>query len=172
MNEHLLAIVGYVIMIIIVYVIAKLARKKRATYEFDERQIHERGIAYQHGFLTVVIGLCFEIILFGASPVIDKDLFANITYAILCLGLVTYAGYAIWHDAYLTVNTKRKSYLIITGAIGILNLGTAIIRLTSGDPIITSGLNFMLGIAFLAIFAIFILKDLIKKDEEDDSEES
>ena len=88
------------------------------------------------------------------------------------IGLLVYVIYAIWNEAYFSLNENPRIVMIVLGFIGFVNLGIGIMRMVEGT-FLTDGkltfnsINFMLGIAFVIIFVILAAKQVVNKKEED-----
>ena len=80
--------------------------------------------------------------------------------------------YAIWNEAYFSLNENPKAVMIGFAFIGLLNLGFGIARMVEGT-FLTDGkltytsMNFMMGIVFMIIFITLAAKQIANKREEE-----
>lgn len=145
-------------------------RKRRC--EFDERQELIRGRGFKYGFYTLLIYMFaygfMESIL--ERPFIDPMVGSSVGCMI---GITVWAGYGIWHDAYLALNENVKKIYIIFIAALVFNLASGIMHIIEGDIIENDvlsigGLNLLCGFMILVILIIMGAKNLRDRRMEDE----
>lgn len=156
--------------IFLVAILIRLMRKDRSLKgKYDERQEIVRGRAYKIGFYVLLIGIAAEIFL---NNFISSYISSNIlNFAVLCFGVLAYACYCIWNEAYFALNDSPKRFLIISAFIGIINIGSGLVAIAHEevvltDPFPTGITNLLCGFLFIVIFITLIAKQVVKKQEE------
>ena len=87
-------------------------------------------------------------------------------------GMLVYVIYAIWNEAYFSLNENPKAIMIAFAFIGLINLTLGIVRMFDGT-FLTDGkmtfnsINFLLGIGFVIIFMTLAAKQIANKREEE-----
>ncbi len=166
--------VGLVLVVFFVAIILFLkATKKDGSIKckYDERQELMRGRGFKYAFFTLLI---YNFII-PMCEVFEIELPAD-KYALFMIGavlaLVVHVVYSIWNEAYFSLNENPKKIMIGLAFIGFANLALGIMRIVDGT-FITDGkltfnsINFMLGIAFVIIFATLAAKQIVNKREDD-----
>jgi len=179
-NPRLEYITGFIVGLLIVAVISVIfilvflkATKTDGSIKckYDERQELVRGRGFKYAFFTMLI-YNFVIPMFELC---DIELPADGTALFMLgaiFGLLVYVVYAIWNEAYFSLNENPKAVMIGFAFIGLLNLGFGIARMVEGT-FLTDGkltytsMNFMLGIVFMIIFITLAAKQMVNKREED-----
>ncbi len=162
---------GLVIGLLLVGVIMIIINKnRRLRTEYDEMQKKVRGEGYCIAFYTVMIIegiLCFltTAIEIPMEPIV-------LHFMVIFVGVLVQAGYCIWHDAYVGLNTRLGRYILIMTLVSLFNLFIAFETWLHGhmivDGVIQSPfINFLCGI----MFAILGIVALVKKLTDNDSSE-
>lgn len=161
-------IVGIAVGILLIAILSLLIR--RYTYgkwmersKYDERQKVAQGLAHRAGFWTLIIGLlvlwtlnCFEV-----------ELPFNQNYLLLglmCLGMMVYAIECIFRDAYMGLNDNPRRWILVDGAIVLVNLIIAFSEFSSG---LNGWINLMAAAMLGTVMVAFILKQLLNRRAED-----
>lgn len=156
--------------IFLVAILIRLMRKDRSLKgKYDERQEIVRGRAYKIGFYVLLIGIAAEIFLNNFISSYISSIILNFT--VLCIGVLSYACYCIWNEAYFALNDNPKRFLIISAFIGIFNIGSGLVAIAHEevvltDPFPTGITNLLCGFLFIVIFITLIAKQVVKKQEE------
>lgn len=113
-------IAGFMLGLLIVLIVFSIARKKLVgCSKYDERQKAIQGVAYKVGFFAMFAYLiingfvCMEI--GNWLPVFDMNFIG------IGVGVVCYAGYAIFKDAYISLNTKPLRFLLFLAFVSVIN---------------------------------------------------
>ncbi len=158
-------------LVLLILLIALVVKPKN----FDERQERERGRGYRLGFLVMLTGIGIAICtdLSGVFPKTDSAIF-YIT-AILP-GVMAFAAYCIWHEAYFAMNEKATGAMVIFFFIAIFNTFVGVSHIVDGSfyedgRISFSIVNLFCGILFIAIVITMFLKKLSSKNAASNDEE-
>lgn len=161
---------GVFVGIFLVAILIRLMRNDRCLKgKYDERQEIVRGRAYKIGFYVLLVGITAEIFL---NNFISSYISNNIlNFAVLCIGVLSYACYCIWNEAYFALNDNPKKFLIISALIGIVNITSGLVAIVHEDVVLTdafpSGItNILCGFLFIVIFINLIAKQVVKKQED------
>lgn len=159
--------IGFIIGILIaamVIIISRIAFKRKCRSQYDERQKAIQGVAYKFGFFAIcayliVNGLiCMEI---GEwLPMIDMNFIG------LCFGVVCFAGYAIFNDAYFALNSKPLKFLLLLSSVAIINYVCFFINFIDGDSPETFLVNLICAVLLTIICIMIIIKVIIDKINE------
>lgn len=170
MNIEYLAgvLVGVVFGLVLVALIFRLTKTdKSSKCKYDERQELVRGKGYRYAFGAMVIynGL-MTVLKLADVPVFMQD--EIMLFISLLLGVVVYAAYCIWNDAYFALNENRKRVLIAFGLIAAINLFVGVKNGIDGILIVDgeltyASLNLLCGILFLIIFVVLGIKGIAQK---------
>ena len=81
----------------------------------------------------------------------------------ICIGVMVFAAYGIWHDGYLALNEKPARVMIAFTLIGIVNLALGIRSFVAGDAFVDGqltfrGINLFCGLLFVFIGVVYLLK--------------
>lgn len=158
-------IAGFTVGILIVLAVFLIARKKLVgCSKYDERQKAIQGVAYKVGFFAmfayfIINGfICMEI---GEwLPIIDMNFIG------LCFGIVCFAGYAIFNDAYLSLNSKPFKFSLFISFVAIINYVCFFINVMDGDTPEAFLLNLICAVFLTVICFMIIIKVIIDKHNE------
>jgi len=150
--------------------IAVLRKGVCGNNQYDERQELIRGRAFKYGFFTMM----FSNVIFLFLKMLEIKLFQNgevLLVLSILLGVMIFASYCIWNDAYFALNDNRKSLMIMLALIGIFNtiLGVQNViegNLIEGGSLAWRGSNLYCGLMLIEIFVVMFLKHLKDKKEE------
>lgn len=140
--------------------------------EYDERQKAIRGTAYQYAYLTLlcvlVLGSLAEVMLgFSWTTLFPFTMLG------MWISICVFVGYCVMKDAYFTLRSKRKAFILIFLAVGAFNLFIAGSKLLSSDGFVTNGqlnyafVNFITGISVLLLDGVMILKAVLDRRRGD-----
>ena len=154
-------ILGFCVGILVVAVIFLIFRKKGCNAKYDERQKAIQGVAYKVGFFAMFAYLiingfvCTEI--GNWLPVFDMN-FIGIGVGVGC-----YAGYAIFNDAYISLNTKPLRYLLFLAIVAVINYICFFLNINKGEIPNVYLTNLICAFLLTAICVMLIIKVIIDK---------
>lgn len=163
---------GVAVGLILVIIIRTVTKKgDEVGCKYDERQELIRGRGFKYAFFTMLI--CNLVIFILRSADMLEWAGAEILVMMTTLlGVMVYACYCIWNDAYFALNEKRIHMIIILGIAGIFNLFLGLGAILDGrawqnGQLTIHSLNIYCGIMMLIIGAVMLLKKICKdgKDE-------
>ncbi|MCR4902873.1 MAG: hypothetical protein K6A23_08440 [Butyrivibrio sp.] len=170
--------IGYVTGLLAAFAITFIAiiliRKFKGGYEhYDERQILARGKGYKISFMTVLLSnFLYAFFFYGVTKDIVSPQF--IIIAIAMIGVMVYAVYCIFHDAYVQVGQNNKTWLIVLALVIISNLLGALSNREEGFSVdgLANGkyLNLLIAIVFSVVLIAFLIKSFIDKRGESHEE--
>lgn len=156
--------IGLIVGILIVAIVSLISIKRKCRGQYDERQKAIQGVAYKVGFFAmfayfIINGfICMEI---GEwLPIID------INFIGLCFGIVCFAGYAIFNDAYLSLNSKPFKFSLFISFVAIINYVCFFINVMDGDTPEAFLLNLICAVFLTVICFMIIIKVIIDKHNE------
>lgn len=162
----------FVVSLVLIMVILKTTKKDGSIKcKYDERQDLVRGRGFKYAFFTLLI-YNFVVPMF---EICDVELPADSTALFMIgaiIGLLVYVIYAIWNEAYFSLNENPKKVMIAFAFIGVFNLMLGVMRMVDGT-FLTDGkltfhsINFLLGIVFVIIFITLAAKQICNKREEE-----
>ena len=176
----MITIVGVAVILIVILKYAN--RDNKARTEYDERQKIAIGEGYKYAFWT----LCGLLVLvqmyktlaesFG-TDYLAKTPFGVIAFAMIIISIMVFCVYCIFKGAYWGMNNNKKSYVIIIGGIGILNLIISISSMVRGDFVVDGAIsgavvNLLCAVLMIVVLGAAGLKDIIDamNDDKDDEE--
>lgn len=156
--------IGLIVGILIVAIVSLISIKRKCRGQYDERQKAIQGVAYKVGFFAI----CAYFILNGFIcmeigewlPIIDMNFIG------LCFGIVCFAGYAIFNDAYLSLNSKPFKFSLFISFIAIINYVCFFINVMAGDTPEAFLLNLICAVFLTVICFMIIIKVIIDKHNE------
>ena len=162
----------FVVSFVAIFILMKATKKDGSIKcKYDERQELVRGRGFKYAFFPFLI----YNLLIPLLTICDVKLPADSTALFMIgaiIGLLVYVIYAIWNEAYFSLNENPKKVMIAFAFIGMFNLGLGIIRLFDGT-FLTDGkltfnsINFLLGISFVIIFITLAAKQICNRIEEE-----
>lgn len=168
MNDYVLIFITAFTILALAFIISKLLKNQQQ--KFDERQQIVRGKASTYAFkammiygaLYLICSQLFEIEFLTTSVALMIDMF---------VGLVVYAIYSIWNEAFFSLNETPKKHIMILILAFVLNAFNAITSIIDGE-IIENGMltlnsiTLICAIAFTVVLTTLLIKIiLIKKSE-------
>ena len=171
-------IAHFAIMMLLVLVLIGVSSssKKKNLPDFDERQELIRGKAYKTGFYSTLILITIAIIFDSTklTPFLDSSLLYGIT---IIGGVLVFAVYCVWNEAYFGLNQKTSSVMVILAFIGVFNLFIGIMNVAKGNMFLGGKLsinfmNFVCAFSFIVLFITMLLKKIDNKvkDEKEKNE--
>lgn len=170
-------VVGFLLVVLFFGVLAKIARKNsKAKEEFDERQLFERGKAYQCGFITFIFEFAFALVYNAAGFELPVAVDPLCWYGFgLFLALAVFSFVAVSRDAFFAANATSKTSYILYACIcgvnllaGLVNVGTG--NITRDGVLVPAGgfMNLLLAVLFGVIIIASIIRDKRSAAEEED----
>ena len=163
--------VGVLFGLALVFVLVKFMHKDLGMKaKYDERQNAIRGIAYKYSFFTVMIGNAVYMIF---AELINRffkpEAFVSV---IVALGILVYAGYSIFHEAYLGLNETPGRVIISFIIIALINLAGGITQYAKGnvlgdEKVGIMSVNLTCGVLMLLIVFMILIKKCMDKREVD-----
>ena len=173
-------LVGLLVAALLVRAFAKKLHKngeKRDRY--DERQQILIGKGYKYGFYGILFYNAFYA---AAGSWLGSSLFepGPAAFMNICIGLIVFAAYCIWNDAYFALNYRSSRYIVLLIVLAVINYGAGIGFLLGGVPMIENGLlttsatNFMCAVLLTIILLLLLIRKLVPvkgEEEEEDLDE-
>lgn len=168
MNEYALVFIIAFTIAVLGFITARLFKKQKP--KFDERQELVRGKAYKNAFLAVI---SYGALYISASLLIEKE-FLTTSVALMIgmfIGLVVYAVYSIWNEAFFSLNDTPKTYIILLICTAFLNAQSGINAIIDGS-IIENGtlaldsISLICAISFTIILMTMLIKIVFNKKAE------
>ena len=127
-----------------------------------------RGKAYKCAFYVTLLGISIALC---AGDYIGK--YVNISvvlFVVLCAGVLMYAGYCIFHDAYFALNSRPSRYAIFSVVVAAVNLVGGIVAFVNSRPSLTEYLpsgvvNILCGVMFMILGILFLTKQGMDRQE-------
>lgn len=164
-------IAGVAVGLVLVFLLIRYFRTdKKIMPQYDERQELIRGRGFKYAFYTslVYFGL-LTLTIFCLTEIVQPGV---LTFLGVCLSVLVYAGYCIWHEAYFALNENPKRVMIAFSVIGVCNVIIGLSNLhevpslRSADA--TPGLlNLTCAMLFVGIFLILLVKHIANKRREE-----
>ncbi len=164
--------IGVALGLVVAIIILKAINKDgKMITKYDEMQEKARGKAYKYAFWTVIgLEAIMAIIRSGVDEIPIEDLLVH--FIIIVLGIMVQVTYAIWHDAYVGINTNPQKYAIFAILISVINLFFGGMAIASGRMIVDGVLRFpfgniICGLIFVIIGVEVFIKNYIDKKARD-----
>ncbi len=118
-------LVGIIIGLAIVAIAMALKKKK---WVFDERQQLARGKAFKAAYITLLISM---FLLRLVQEFADAVIFGTFMVELVALfiSLAVFAIVCIFNDAYLSLNERPKTVMLVASGIALLNLGIGLMNI-------------------------------------------
>lgn len=172
MDYQLGYILGFAVVLgILISILAYkgINQDNKAKPKYDERQKAVRGKSFTYGFYASAIAsfLFMLMHLFGLGNFWGPYGY----FTIIIIGIIVQMTHAIFHDAYLGLNTNARKYIIFMSIISVINIAAAVSGIISGemfrDGVLNdSFLNLLCSILFAVLVADLSIKRLIDKKEK------
>ena len=177
MNESISYYAGFAVGILVVLAVCIALKRKmlhsgKTPADYDERQQAQRGIAFRHAYLTLLVLLLANSILTGvldrpwAQPGVEAFVLAMVS-------LVVFVVECIRRDAYFTVSQTPRSSIIIFTIVTLCQVPATIMHAVDGDFIADGRVTLaVLNPACMVVFAIVLIAVLIKlrREKREDEE--
>ncbi len=156
-------VVGAIISIV---AFSSMNKDKKLRTKYDERQKIARGKSYMYGFYAMVFTEALMILL----SVLDlTKVFGHFSFfLVMTIGIIVQFSYAIFHDAYIGLNTNLKKYLIFMSFVTFINLMSSVAAIASGEimkdgVLQTPFMNVLCTVMFAVLAVELGIKSLIDK---------
>ena len=137
------------------------------------------GKGYKYGFYGILFYNAFYA---AAGSWLGSSLFepGPAAFMNICIGLIIFAAYCIWNDAYFALNYRSSRYIVLLIVLAVINYGAGIGFLLVGVPMIENGLlttsatNFMCAVLLTIILLLLLIRKLVPvkgEEEEEDLDE-
>ena len=135
---------------------------------FEERQLSARSLAYQTGFFTFMGGICIDACLKLAGIAFYHDPLGE--FAALFAALIVFAVQAVRHDAFVALNRKWKTQVILYSFITLAQLINTVTAAKEGSLVQDGKLSLqcigpLCFMTFLIITIMLIIRNLSEKLE-------
>ena len=177
MNESISYYAGFAVGLLVVMLLC-IALKRRALRsgktpgEYDERQLAQRGIAFQRAYVTLLVLLLGNGILTGvldrpwAQPGVEAFVLAMVS-------LVVFVVECIRRDAYFTVSQTPKRYFWIVGAVVACQIPATVLHAVEGtfveDGLLTvDAMAPVVMVMFAAVLVALLVKQRSDKAEDEE----
>lgn len=165
------AIMPVVIMILLIGAIMIISKKSstRKDAHYDEMQLKNRATGYKIGFFVMLIGLYAFGFLIEFVPDFGKVVSPSFCMmAVGFVGIVTFAVYCIFKDAFYSVGQNRKGYIIICFLVILANGLGSTGHISDGTISFSNYGNYLCAAAFLVILISLIVKEAMSRKEVDE----
>lgn len=161
--------------ILLVIAILKFSKKDGSLKcRYDERQELVRGRGFKYGFFTMVIYEAFNM---WYGSFLERMIMREVITAFgIFLGIVVYAGYAIWNDGYFSLNENHQRVIVSFVAIAVGNILLGLARIPGEDFFVDGAIgypavNLMMGVMALCLLGILLVKKVCKKEPAEGQED-
>ena len=170
-NMALFALLLFVVIVgVIISIIAISATNndKKLKTKYDERQQAARGKSFAWGFYTALIASGILTVL---SPTGWIDFLGHYGYfVVIVLAVIVQFTYAVFHDAYLGLNTNLKKYMIFMTIVSVINLASSIAGIVNGEIMVdgvlqTPFMNLLCTVMFVVLAVDLGIKAIVDKKE-------
>ncbi len=166
------AITGVIIGILVLIIILKVTKTDgNIKCKYDERQELVRGKGFKYAFFTL---LCYNFIVACLIMAFEEIPIDGSGYLMIgtIIGVLVYVTYAIWNEAYFSLNENPKKIMLVFALLGFSNLLLGIRQMIEGkfleNGVLTfHSMNFFIGIVMVIIFAVLVAKQICRRREED-----
>ena len=165
-------IIGLMVAAVLLVFIFKFANKDgKVRTEYDERQKAVRGKAYRYAFYTEIFAQVIISCIFMSNIELPIENYVLLFIGII-LGCTVLATYCIWNDVYWGLNNNHKRFHIIFIAALILNILPVYFNsisgtLTENGKLGMPGLNIIVIIMMVIVYAELLIKSVMDKDTEE-----
>lgn len=166
------ATVGLLVGLAVAVPLLKFMKKDgKLKCKYDERQEIVRGRAFKYGFFTYLVYLFLDMI-YGdyLERVMERGV---VSFAGLILGVVVYAGYAIWNDGYFSLNEYPVRVVLTFAVLSLTYFAVAGIHIFALKDMVKHGvlsihaITLLCGIMMLIILLLVLVKCACKKGLEE-----
>ena len=179
-------IVGIIITVaaaigIVLFLLKRGNSDNKVKTEYDERQKIVIGEGYKIAYWTlaallVLVQMYKTLAESFGTDYLAKTPFGVIAFAMIIISIMVFCVYCIFKGAYWGMNNNKKSYVIIIGGIGILNLIISISSMVRGDFVVDGAIsgavvNLLCAVLMIVVLGAAGLKDIIDAMNDDKDEE-
>jgi len=171
MDYQLGFILGFAIIVglgISLVLLSSSNKDNKIRTKYDERQKIARGKSYMYGFSVMLITSAILMLahLCGAGHFLGCYGY----FITIIVGVIVQTTHAVFHDAYIGLNTNINKYMISMGIIAIINAASAVSGIIEGEMIVDGALdtpfmNLLCTVLFLVLLIDFGIKKLIDKKD-------
>ena len=161
---------GVLAVALICWIIARINKKKgNVSKEYDERQRAIRDKGFRYAYLTLV-GYMLLIALLHALDVFSGDVGGWLFIGVI-LSLTVHVVYSIYKDAYFRVSDSPRSYIVLFGVLGPINLVVGAVKRITGEvegAFPTYGdLNLIVGVMVVIVAVNILIKLKLDRHSEE-----
>ena len=152
-------------LVVIIFVMILMSKKKQNGSHYDEMQLKIRGDGYKLGFFVTLAGtviLLFLTELFEGFSKVVAPTFGM--FVVIMTGIVSFVVYCIFKEAFLSIGQNVKSYMVLCAAVILANVAGSVRQITQGTFLVDGALTFsntsnlVCAISFLVILIALIIK--------------
>ena len=166
-------VVGILAVLVVVAFLKRRAFKCGETWgEYDERQMVQRGIAFQRAYITLLLTLLCNALITGIAGVQWGQPGVE-AFVCIMVSLAVFVVNCILRDAYFTVNQTPKRYLWIVGVVVACQIPSTVLHAVEGtfveDGLLTIDI---VAPCVLVLFTVVLVTLLVKlqRDQQEDAE--
>ena len=158
-------VVAFFILLVLVCVLKR--KKNDFSKQYDERQLLIQGKAYKYAFFTLV---SYHLIIGMLTMILKIDFATTYVYMLigLCVGVIVYVTYSLFHDAYIGMDESKNLSAGVAFFVGVCNAGSALFEL---DKMFVDGIlqpefgRLVIGLTAFYIGIILVVKKQMDKKE-------
>jgi len=163
-------------LVLFVFLIIRILNNNKTKTEYDERQILARNSAYKASYFTLMSYMAL-IALLDSFDFKWAEFDTQMLLGIL-ISVTVFVTICIFKDAYFGYNEKSiKAFLPLAIVLGFMNVLAFVMNVVVGDEVLfENGLlthnstNLFIGILFIILFIVIIIKNVISKRTVEDEE--
>ena len=168
--SKIIVLLPFAVAFTIVFVLGWVLRrnKQTASKQYDERQLLIQGKAYKYAFFTLV---SYLVIIGMLTMIWEIDFATTYVYTLIgiCVGLIVYVTYSLFHDAYIGMDKSKNLSAGVAFFVGACNAGPVI--LFELDQLYADGiLQPEFGRLIIGLTAVYIGIILVVKKKMDEKE--
>lgn len=167
--SKLIVLLPFIVAFAILFVLSCWLKKNKntASKQYDERQLLIQGKAYKYAFLTLI---SYYLGISMLTMILEIDFATTYVYTLigLCLGLIVYVTYSLFHDAYIGMDESKNLSAGVAFFVGVCNAGPALFDL---DKMYVNGIlqtrfgQLVIGLTFIYVGIVLIIKKQMDKQE-------
>ena len=158
-------VVAFFVLLVLVCVLKR--KKNDFSKQYDERQLLIQGKAYKYAFFTLVI---YHLVIGMLTMILKIDFATTYVYMLigLCVGVIVYVTYSLFHDAYIGMDESKNLSAGVAFFVGVCNAGSALFEL---DKMFVDGIlqpefgRLVIGLTAFYIGIILVVKKQMDKKE-------
>ena len=160
-------VIVFVIMVLLVNVLKNDKNGTNGSSQYDERQLLIQGKAYKYAFFTLV---SYHLVIGMLTMILKIDFATTYVYMLigLCVGVIVYVTYSLFHDAYIGMDESKNLSAGVAFFVGVCNAGSALFEL---DKMFVDGIlqpefgRLVIGLTAFYIGIILVVKKQMDKKE-------